>query len=90
MRRSHSQSGKERDGSTTKIRAGGFNGIAAITWDGAVRMTNGKSDVGVQCVVTSLKLRSTVLAKKPSAVLDSDKRYCIGRMTHAKSERCTD
>src|SRR3954447_23283909 len=38
---------RKRAGSTRKIRAAGSNGIAAITWAAAARMTGGKSNAGV-------------------------------------------
>jgi len=43
---SHSPSGEKRVGFTTRTRADGFNGIAAITWDGDVRTMKGKSNAG--------------------------------------------
>jgi len=44
----HSPSGEERVGFTTRTRAVGFNGIAAITWDGDVLTMKGKSNVGAR------------------------------------------
>src|SRR5689334_17432507 len=86
MRRSPSQFGGRMAGSTTKIRAVGFNGIAAITWVADAPMTNGKSNAGAPCVVTSPSFLKAVRRVRSIVAGDRDKRCCIGLMIHERFE----
>src|SRR5215213_4235072 len=76
--------GEKTAGSIMKIRAAGFSGIAAITWGAVVLTMNGKSNDGVQCVVTSRRSGSTVLQVNSSAGPNSDRRYCTGPTIHER------
>src|SRR5215213_7964567 len=82
--------GERRVGSITKIRAAGFNGIAATTWAAVVPTMSGKSNAGARCVVTSHRSRSTVRKVKPSAARGNDKLYFTGPTTHVRSNGTKD
>jgi hypothetical protein len=51
--------GGRKVGSTTKIRAAGFSGIAGISWAGVARMTIAKSNAGKQCAGMKRRLKYT-------------------------------
>ena len=78
---------RRRAGSITKIRAAGFNGIAAITWAAVVPTTSGKSNAGARCVVTSR--RSKKHCPKGEAECRPRQRQALltGLTTHERSNR---
>src|SRR4051812_27805477 len=85
MHRSRWQFGGKRAGSTRKIRAAGSNGIAAITWAAAARMTGGKSNAGVRCGGTWPKLKRIARAATSVAARDKDRLCCTGHMIRENS-----
>lgn len=63
-----------------KIRVAGFSGIAAITRDGAARMTTGKSGAGVRSGDMWHKCRNIAAAETASAAHGSARLCSSGHM----------
>ncbi len=79
---------RKRDGSIRTIRAAGFSGTAAITWDAASRMrTRGRSGAGRRSGVTSGRLNETASRVTLRAGHGSARPCCIGPMTVGEFDR---
>ena len=86
MQAKAARNGRGRAGSTRKIRAGGFSGIAATTWvDEFLRKINGKLPDGEICAGISVRSKLTARKAMRPAVQDSGKRCCIGVTTAGNS-----
>jgi hypothetical protein len=78
--------GRRRAGSTGKILAAGFSGIADTLWVVAVPMTSGKFGDGVHYGDMKRRLRNTALKETGLAGRNSDKRYFTGPTTPEEYE----
>ena len=69
-----------------KIRAAGFSGIVATTWDDGVSMTNDRSVAGDRCVVTSRRSNWGASRSISTADVANDRRCSIGRTIAGRSD----
>ena len=70
-----------------RIRAAGFNGIAAITWAADyLQKMSGKLSVGLQLNGTSPRLEKTVSGAIGTAGHGKNRLFSIGLMTAGKCE----
>lgn len=88
MQASHSRCGARRGGFIRRIREGGFNGIAATTWDGGVMMTSDRLNDGLLSVGILLKLRRGVERETFPVALSSGKRCSTGHMIVGRCDVC--
>jgi hypothetical protein len=87
MRRSHFLTGENGDGSMRMTRAGGFSGIAGITWGDGVWMMSGRLGGGLRSNVILRNFKMIVRGGISRVGRDSGRRCCTGRMIHGSFER---